>query len=99
MRGLKYQNLHTHTTVSDGLMLYLNTLKICEKCGVGTVAFTDHDSLPGKKTVSELKKYSGPVKWISGIEISSGLPVELGGKPTSKFHIIGLFVNPFDKAL
>lgn len=49
--------------------------------------------------MESVKKYSAGIDWISGIEISSGLPAELGGKPTSNFHIVGLFVNPFNKAL
>ncbi len=96
---MKYQNLHTHTVLSDGQLSPIETLKVCEKYGVDAVAFTDHDSLPTEKAVSGLKKYSGPVKWISGIEISSGLPRELGGKPTSNFHIVGLFIDPSNRVL
>lgn len=97
---LKFQNLHSHTKNSDGKLSYLETLKICQDNQIGVVAFTDHDSLPSKKTVdSLLRNRHHPVKWVIGIEVTSGLPKELGGKPTSDFHIVSLFVDPFNRLL
>lgn len=96
----KFENLHTHTYTSDGKLTYRQTLKVCSENNIGTVAFTDHDSLPSEKDLHTLENNSsGAVKWILGLEISSGLPIELGGKPTSNFHIIGLFIDPFNQAL
>ncbi|HUW21960.1 MAG TPA: hypothetical protein VMW41_04850 [Candidatus Bathyarchaeia archaeon] len=95
-----YENLHHHTNVSDGELSYLETLVFCQKYNISTVAFTDHDSLPSKYQVNKLRKvYPVKTDWIIGIEISSGLPEELGGLPSASFHIVGLFVNPFDKRL
>jgi predicted metal-dependent phosphoesterase TrpH len=97
---MKYQNLHSHTTLSDGQVGYLETLDVCQQAGVGVVAFTDHDSLPTAKTLKLLSKNKNhPTKWIVGIEISSGLPRELGAKPTSIFHLVGLFVDPQNRKL
>lgn len=93
-----YETLHAHTTTSDGKMEYTKLLDVCRKNNVGVVAFTDHDSLPGKKSLDNLRKQNiADTKWVVGIEISSGLPVEIGDKATSSLHVVGLFVDPFNK--
>ncbi|MFC1722196.1 PHP domain-containing protein [Patescibacteria group bacterium] len=93
------QTLHSHTINSDGALTHEQALKVCENNGISTLAFTDHDGVIDKKSLLNLKKYKGHVRWISGIEISSGLPIELGGKATSNLHIVGLFVDPTNKNL
>ncbi len=91
-----FENLHNHTKTSDGDLDYKESLKIAKENSVGVVAFTDHDSVMPKQIFNSLKS---DIKWISGIEISSALPIEMGGKPVSNFHIVGLFVNPLNKNL
>lgn len=94
-----YQNLHSHTKTSDGELTHKQVLEVCKQNKISVVAFTDHDALPNEKTLKQLQALkSHPTKWIIGCEISSGWPKEIGG-PTSNFHIVGLFVNPFDRAL
>lgn len=93
------QTLHSHTTASDGKMTHLEVLDCAKEFGVSTVAFTDHDTLPNHESIQKLRLYSGKVKWISGIEISSGLPKELGGGAYPGLHITGLFVDPTNKNL
>lgn len=88
------QTLHSHTTQSDGLHSHLEVMDICKKYEIGTIAFTDHDSVMSQAQFKQLKNLNSEVKWISGIEISSGLPKELGGGISSSFHITGLFVDP-----
>ncbi|MFH1408180.1 MAG: hypothetical protein ABIG91_04080 [Patescibacteria group bacterium] len=95
----KFQTLHSHTTNSDGQLSYIEILRVCEENNIGVVAFTDHDSLIDEKSLEELRDYKGDTKWISGIEISSGFPRELGGKATSGLHIVGLFVDPTNEKL
>ncbi len=95
----KIQSLHNHTTTSDGKETHLEVLKTAKRYGLDAIAFTDHDALPSEKTIENLRTYKGPVRWLAGIEISSALPKEMGGKPTSLFHIVGLFINPFEKEL
>ena len=86
--------------MSDGTQDYFEALKTAEKAGYSVVAFTDHDTVPSIEMIEKLKReYTGPVKWFIGCEISSGLPKELGGGPTSMFHILGLFVDPTNEAL
>ena len=96
---LTYESLHNHTTASDGTQTYLEVLRAAESNGLGVIAFTDHDVLPSSKDLELLQAYEGPVKWLLGCEISSGLPHELGGGPTSNIHILGLFTDPSNKAL
>ena len=97
--NLKYQTLHAHTNFSDGFFNHLDVLDTCKKYDIGVVAFTDHDALINSETLKNLKSYKGKVTWISGIEISSGWPIDLGGGVASGVHIVGLFVDPFNKVL
>ena len=94
-----YESLHNHTTASDGTQSYLEVLEAARRNKVAVVAFTDHDTLPSEADLTKLKAYQGPVKWLVGCEISSGLPVELGGGVTSSLHILGLFTDPTNQAL
>jgi predicted metal-dependent phosphoesterase TrpH len=96
---LNYESLHNHTTASDGTQSYLEVLATAQANGIGVVAFTDHDMLPSASDLKLLREYSGPVSWLLGCEISSGLPVELGGGATSSTHILGLFTDPTNEAL
>src|SRR6266851_2433871 len=94
-----YESLHNHTTASDGLQSYLEVLATAEANRLGVMAFTDHDMLPTERDLQVLKEYTGPVKWLVGCEISSGLPVELGRGPSSSTHILGLFTDPTNRPL
>lgn len=96
---LVYESLHNHTTASDGTQTYLEVLEAARRNKVGVVAFTDHDTLPGAADLEKLQAYDGPVKWLVGCEISSGLPHELGGGVTSSLHILGLFTDPMNQPL
>jgi predicted metal-dependent phosphoesterase TrpH len=96
---LPYESLHNHTTASDGTQDYLEVLDTARVNGIGVVAFTDHDMLPSATDVKRLREYNGPVKWLLGCEISSGLPKELGGGATSSLHILGLFTDPTSSVL
>ncbi|OGM27103.1 hypothetical protein A2962_03300 [Candidatus Woesebacteria bacterium RIFCSPLOWO2_01_FULL_39_61] len=94
----KYQTLHSHTIVSDGLMSYKEVLEVCESNNIGVVAFTDHDSVPKESRVKELvDRKNNKTKWIIGIEISADKPDDFDKKFTP--HIVGLFVNPYDANL
>ncbi|KAJ4462795.1 putative PHP domain protein [Paratrimastix pyriformis] len=97
------ESLHNHTTASDGEMSHETFLNEAAANGIGIVGFTDHDSLPSLSTVTHLRDLSreNPAlpKWIVGIEMSSGLPKELGGQPYSGLHIVGIFVNPENQTL
>lgn len=92
---MKFQDLHSHTKTSDGKLTYRQSLDVHRRFNVELVAFTDHDSVPDEKSLKIINNLRDhPTRWILGIEISSGLPQEMGGHPTSNFHITGLFIDP-----
>ena len=93
-----YDNLHCHTTNSDGELTVPQILEFCEKNGISSVAFTDHDAVLRDEDIKYLKEYKGPVRWVSGIEISVGHIPELD-KQVSTLHMVGLFVDPTNKEL
>jgi predicted metal-dependent phosphoesterase TrpH len=94
-----FESMHNHTLASDGTQTYLEVLEAARRNKVSVVAFTDHDTLPSTADLAILKAYQGSVTWLVGCEISSGLPIELGGGVTSSLHILGLFTDPTNKAL
>ena len=97
--ALNFESLHNHTTASDGHIDAIELLNKGYAEGFGIMALTDHDVLPNDDVLAKLREYDGPVKWLTGVEISSGLPSELGGGAASMFHILGLFVDPYNEAL
>ena len=94
-----YESLHNHTLDSDGSQTHLEVLATAEKLGYGVMAFTDHDIVPSPERLAELRSYNGPVKWLAGTELSSGLPEEMGGVERGMVHILGLFIDPTNQAL
>ena len=96
----KYQTLHCHTTVSDGKLTYQEVLDTCQANNIGVVAFTDHDSVPDANAIMMLDSLrTHQTKWIAGIEISTGALKEKGGGSGGGVHMVGLFVDPTNKAL
>ncbi len=94
----KYETLHCHSRVSDGILSYEEIINVCGKHNIGVVAFTDHDSLPNNNSYKRLLSLNDrPTKWIIGIEISADKPKDF----TNEFspHLVGLFVDPFNKEL
>jgi len=96
-----FETLHLHTTTSDGKMNHTEALRVAARNKVRVIAFTDHDAIPKAKDVAELKTYfrDHSTAWMMGIEVSSGLPRELGGGAYSGLHVVGLGVNPYDARL
>lgn len=93
MKEHRLESLHNHTVISDGQLTHVQALVAAEQSGFGVVSFTDHDILPRDTDLQSLRDYDGPVDWNIGIEISSGLPQELGGGPATLFHILGLRID------
>lgn len=94
-----YESLHNHTIDSDGTQTHLELLKTAEDLGFGVIAFTDHDLVPTPEKIAALKAYNGPVKWLVGTELSSGLPEFMGGVEKGMVHILGLFIDPTNAVL
>jgi predicted metal-dependent phosphoesterase TrpH len=74
-------------------------LEAARRCSIKTLAFTDHDSVMSPDTLEMLWGTKSDTNWISGIEITSGLPRELGGGVYSSLHVTGLFVDPLNRGL
>ncbi len=93
------ESLHTHTTLSDGKLTHREMFELAESLGVSVLAFTDHDTVPSAEIMAELETLRDrKTKWIIGTEMTADLPQEL--KPaTASMHILGLFIDPTNKAL
>lgn len=79
-------DLHIHSTASDGSFTPLEILALAQKTGLKAIALTDHDSIEGSKIVLQ-KRVCGPVKVMTGVEISAE-PPDIFDIPGS-FHILG----------
>jgi predicted metal-dependent phosphoesterase TrpH len=99
MADLRFESLHNHTVISDGVQTHLQSLADAEELGIGVMAFTDHDTLPDKAVLAGLRAYDGPVKWLVGVELSSAVPKAVGGLEKGAVHILGLFVDVANSAL
>ena len=94
---LKLCVLHCHTVASDGVLTHEAVLELATKYDIGTIAFTDHDTLIDPELFEKLRGARGDIDIISGIEVSANYTSEVEGE-ISLFHIIGLFVDPTNKA-
>jgi len=95
-----YQDLHSHTLLSDGKTTYKESLDACFDNNISVVAFTDHDLVPEEKELAllnDLKNHQ--TQWIVGTEISCTPPKELAGKSIHQLHLVGLFIDPANKTL
>lgn len=90
---LRYESLHNHTSDSDGQLAVIELLNAAEKHGIGIMAITDHDIVPTAATLAQLRAYTGPVKWLVGVELSCRLPKELGDGKESYVHVLGYFID------
>lgn len=96
---MTYESLHNHTNISDGVQTHFEVLASAEATGFGVIAFTDHDVFPDATVMDQLTSYGGPVTWTVGIELSCGLPLELGGTAAGNLHLLGYFCDPADADL
>jgi 3',5'-nucleoside bisphosphate phosphatase len=83
-------DLHTHTRFSDGALGPEELLALASRCGVGTLAITDHDSTAGlaraRAALASPAAPSPPLDLIPGIEVSSAADGH-------DLHILGYFVD------
>lgn len=63
-------DLHCHTKLSDGSMGIDDIIVLAQKCGVDTLAITDHDCLAGTVRAKLIGERHG-IKVIQGVEVSS----------------------------
>lgn len=85
-------DLHSHSTVSDGLLAPAEVVRRAHDNGVELLALTDHDELGG---LAEARDVAGQVglRFVDGTEIS----VSWGDDQT--VHVVALGIDPSDPAL
>ncbi|MGZ5958996.1 MAG: PHP domain-containing protein, partial [Myxococcaceae bacterium] len=84
-------DLHSHTTASDGELSPEDLLARARKCGVQTLAVTDHDTVKGLARARAAAEAEG-VRLVPGIEVSAFAE----GR---EIHILGHFVDPAEPGL
>ncbi len=80
-------DLHIHSTASDGSLDPLEMPSLAKKAGLKAFALTDHDSIEGVKTILAHRHLLGPVKFLTGVEISAAPPDLFS--VSGSFHILG----------
>ncbi|MGZ5093608.1 MAG: 3',5'-nucleoside bisphosphate phosphatase [Burkholderiales bacterium] len=84
-------DLHSHSTVSDGVLKPAQVVERAAQRGVKALALTDHDELSGLAEARLAAEQAG-IELIDGVEIS----VSWRGHT---LHIVGLRVDPADDVL
>jgi len=88
---MKYYDLHSHSTASDGSLKPTELVTLAKKSGVDCLALTDHDCVDG---IEEAKQSAKKIdlEFIPGIELSVSW---------EKFtiHVVGLNINTSYPAL
>lgn len=84
-------DLHCHSNFSDGTLSPTELVALAHQAGVTTLALTDHDTLDGLAEAQIAAAEIG-LTLINGIELSCTWETQL-------IHIVGLNVDPRNKAL
>jgi predicted metal-dependent phosphoesterase TrpH len=78
-------DLHTHSTVSDGLLSPADLVRAAASGGVSALALTDHDTIGGVREAVDIGREVG-VEVVPGVEL--GTSVE-----RREHHILGYFID------
>jgi predicted metal-dependent phosphoesterase TrpH len=92
-----FESLHAHTRDTDGHQTHLEALESAAALGYQVLAFTDHDWFPEPDTVRQLQSYTGPVKWLLGIELSAFH--QGSDQAPHNLHVLGYFFDPQNRQL
>ena len=79
-------DLHSHSTVSDGLDAPADLVRLMAYAGIGAFALTDHDSLQG---LPEARREAEAL----GIELVPGAEISASFDGQDDIHILALFVD------
>jgi Predicted metal-dependent phosphoesterases (PHP family) len=82
---MKYIDLHTHSTASDGSYTPTELVEAAAKIGLSAIALTDHDTVDGLDEAINAAK-AADIKLISGIEFSTRYY-------DKDIHILGLCID------
>jgi predicted metal-dependent phosphoesterase TrpH len=80
-------DLHIHSTASDGSIAPLDILLRAKKARLSAFALTDHDAITGTREILAHRHLLGPVKFLSGVEISAQPPDFFNA--AGSFHVLG----------
>mgnify|MGYP001428882666 CR=1 FL=1 len=86
-------DLHTHSTVSDGLYPPAELAQLAHEAGLDLIALTDHDTTGGVAAAQAAGQALG-VTVVPGVEINTTIPGGYG-----EAHVLGYFVAPDDPSL
>ena len=89
---MKFIDLHSHSTASDGSFSPSELVAKAEEIGLSALALTDHDTVSGIPEFIEAASKNKVVETIPGVEVS----VEFMGK---EVHIVGLFIDYTSESL
>lgn len=84
-------DLHCHTKLSDGSMGIDDIIVLAEKCGITTLAITDHDCLAGTVRARLIGERHG-IKVVQGVEISA-----LDSELNEEVHILCYLADSPDR--
>lgn len=85
---MKYIDLHTHSTMSDGSMTPEELVNHAKGSGLSAIALTDHDGVEGvERAISEGERI--------GVEVVPG--VEMSAQFKTETHILGYDINICDR--
>jgi len=65
-----FVDLHTHSTASDGILPPEQVIEAAQRCGLGAIALTDHDTINGVPAARGAGERFG-VRVIAGVELSA----------------------------
>jgi predicted metal-dependent phosphoesterase TrpH len=88
---MRNPDLHSHSTVSDGTLAPAALIERAVRCGVSTLALTDHDDTGGLAEAAVAAKALG-LNLINGVEISVTWRDQT-------IHVVGLGIDPANRGL
>lgn len=92
MNNIIRVNLHTHSTISDGLLNPKDLVKVLHDSGVKVFALTDHDKINGLVEAKAAADYYD-MQFVTGIEISTrtgDLNLNFLNPNVHSIHLLGL---------
>jgi len=87
----KFVDLHVHTVASDGSFTAAQLVKLARGAGLAAIAVTDHDTVAADRAAMAAGA-------ADGLEVIAGVELSCDFTPTN-IHMLGLFIDPADRAL
>jgi hypothetical protein len=84
-------DLHLHTTASDGTYTPDQIVDLARRCGLATIAITDHDTFAGIEPAQKAAAGSA-LEIVTGVEITTEYR-------DRELHLLGYFIDPKNQEL